>query len=38
MTAAEDVGALIAYLASDRAASITGSSIVIDGGSYPGLY
>jgi len=38
MTPAEDVGALIAYLASDRAGSITGSSIVIDGGSYPGLY
>lgn len=38
MTPAEDVGSLIAYLASDRAATITGSSIVIDGGSYPGLY
>ncbi len=38
MTPSEDVGALIAYLASDRAASITGSSIVIDGGSYAGLY
>jgi 3-oxoacyl-[acyl-carrier protein] reductase len=38
MTPAEDVGALIAYLASERAGSITGSSIVIDGGSYPGLY
>ena len=38
MTPAEDVGSLIAYLASDRAGSITGSSVVIDGGSYPGLY
>jgi 3-oxoacyl-[acyl-carrier protein] reductase len=38
MTPAEDVGSLIAYLASVRAGSITGSSILIDGGSYPGLY
>ena len=38
MTPAEDVGALIAFLTSDRAGSITGSSVVIDGGSYPGLY
>lgn len=38
MTPAENVGALIAFLASDQAGSITGSSIVIDGGSYPGLY
>lgn len=38
MTPAEDVGSLIAYLASERAGSITGSSIVIDGGGYAGLY
>jgi 3-oxoacyl-[acyl-carrier protein] reductase len=38
MTPVEDVADLIVYLASERAGSITGSSIVIDGGSYPGLY
>ena len=38
MTPVEDVGSLIAYLASNRAGSVTGSSIVIDGGGYAGLY
>lgn len=38
MTPPDEVADLIAYLASDRAGSITGSSIVIDGGQYPGLF
>jgi NAD(P)-dependent dehydrogenase (short-subunit alcohol dehydrogenase family) len=38
MTPPEEVADLIVYLASERAGSITGSSLVIDGGSYPGLY
>jgi len=38
MTAPDEVADLIAFLASERAGMITGSSIVIDGGSYPGLY
>lgn len=38
MTPVEDVADLIVYLASERAGSITGSSILIDGGGYPGLY
>lgn len=38
MTRPEEVADLIVFLASDRAATITGSSIVIDGGGYAGLY
>lgn len=38
MIPAEDVADLIVYLASERASYITGSSMVIDGGGYPGLY
>ncbi|MGH9243872.1 MAG: SDR family oxidoreductase [Acidimicrobiales bacterium] len=38
MTPPEDVADLIAFLASDRGSSITGSSIPIDGGYYPGLF
>ena len=34
----EEVGALCAYLASSRAGFITGQSILIDGGGYPGTY
>jgi 3-oxoacyl-[acyl-carrier protein] reductase len=33
----EEIGALVAYLASDRAAFITGQSILIDGGQCPGI-
>lgn len=35
---ADEVGALIAYLASDLAGYITGQSWLIDGGEYPGTY
>jgi len=38
MTPPGDVADLIVYLASERAGSITGSSILVDGGAYPGLY
>lgn len=34
----EEVGALCAYLASSHAGFITGQSILIDGGGYPGTY
>ncbi|MCD0503326.1 SDR family oxidoreductase [Bordetella petrii] len=34
----EEVGALVAYLASDLAGYITGQSWLIDGGEYPGTY
>jgi 3-oxoacyl-[acyl-carrier protein] reductase len=34
---AEEVGALIAFLASPRAASITGTTIAIDGGLTPSV-
>jgi 3-oxoacyl-[acyl-carrier protein] reductase len=33
----EEVGALCAFLASERAAFVTGTAILIDGGAYPGL-
>jgi 3-oxoacyl-[acyl-carrier protein] reductase len=33
----EEIGTLVAYLASDRAAFITGQSILIDGGQCPGI-
>jgi len=33
----EEIGALVAFLASGRAAFITGTTIQIDGGSYRGL-
>ncbi|HEX9594317.1 MAG TPA: SDR family oxidoreductase [bacterium] len=33
----EEIGALVAYLASDRAAFITGQSLLIDGGQCPGM-
>lgn len=34
----EEMGALIAYLASAQAAYVTGQSWLMDGGEYPGLY
>lgn len=34
----EEVGALIAHLASDFAGYITGQSLLIDGGEYPGMF
>jgi 3-oxoacyl-[acyl-carrier protein] reductase len=33
----EEVGALIAFLASKRASFITGSTFLVDGGSFRGL-
>lgn len=38
MTSPEDVADFIAFLVSERNSSITGKSIPIDGGSYPGLF
>lgn len=38
MASPEDVASLVAFLCSDRAGSITGSTIPIDGGLYSGLY
>jgi 3-oxoacyl-[acyl-carrier protein] reductase len=38
MTPPEDVADFIAFLVSERNSSITGSSIPVDGGSYPGLF
>jgi 2-deoxy-D-gluconate 3-dehydrogenase len=34
----EEVASLIAYLASDVAAMITGTNVLIDGGGYPGTF
>jgi 3-oxoacyl-[acyl-carrier protein] reductase len=34
----EDFGAVVAFLCSEQANFITGSSIAVDGGSYAGLF
>ncbi len=34
----EELGALVAFLASQQASFITGTSMFVDGGQYPGLF